>query len=67
LIKIVGKLTDQFYDDITFRMRAIASFPSRGKGAFALRRDLQAKKEMFCDLHRFPENVHGAISEDSLN
>ena len=48
------------FHDITYRMRAVASFPSRGKGAFALRRSLKVKKDSACELNRFPENEFGA-------
>ena len=55
-----------FYDT-NFRMRAIASFPSRGKGAFALRWSLKVRKDTACELNRFPGNERGAIRSGFLN
>ena len=55
------------FHDTNFRMRAIASFQSRGKGAFALRRSLKVRKDTACELSRFPGNEHGAIRSGFLN
>ena len=55
------------FHDINFRMRAVASFPSRGKGAFALRRSLKVRKDTACELNRFPGNEHGEIQSGFLN
>jgi hypothetical protein len=40
-------------------MQAVISMRARGKGAFALRRDLKAAKDTVYELKRFQENEHG--------
>jgi hypothetical protein len=41
-------------------MQAVISMRARGKGAFALREDLRAGRDTFCDLKRFKDNEYGA-------
>ena len=41
-------------------MQAVISFRARGKGAFALRKDLKAKQETVCEVRRNPTNEFGA-------
>ena len=40
-------------------MQAVISFQARGKGAFALRKDLKAKEETVCVVRRSPTNEFG--------
>ena len=40
-------------------MQAVISFRARGKGAFALRKDLKAKEETVCVVRRSPTNEFG--------
>lgn len=47
-------------------MREILAFRSRGKGTFALRKDLKALSGTVCDLRRNPENVHGTTFDGSI-
>ena len=49
-------------------MQAVISMRARGKGAFALRKDLKAAKDTVCELKRFKENEHGThlLLDDKL-
>lgn len=49
-----------------FIMREILAFRSRGKGTFALRKDLKALSGTVCDLRRNPENVRGTTLDGSF-
>ena len=40
-------------------MQAVISFRARGKGAFALRKELKAKVGTVCDVRRSPTNEFG--------
>ena len=40
-------------------MQAVISMIARGKGTFALRRDLKAAKDAVCELKRLKENEQG--------
>lgn len=44
------------------RMQAVISMPSKGKGAFALRKDLKTAKGTICSLLRSPTNEFGTSS-----
>jgi hypothetical protein len=43
-------------------MRAVISFHSSGKGAFALRKKMKVLKMTECYLQRNPENANGQTS-----
>lgn len=40
-------------------MQAVISFRARGRGAFALRKELKAKLGTYCDVRRSPANEFG--------
>ena len=42
-------------------MEAAISMQSRGRGAFALRKELKAAKDTTCSLKRHPTNEFGTI------
>ena len=42
-------------------MQAVISLRARGRGAFALRKDLKAARDTVCEVKRFKENKYGAV------
>ena len=42
-------------------MQAVISLRARGRGAFALRKDLKAGRDTVCEVKRFKENEYGTI------